>query len=201
MSNKCLQNASIIIILIFIFVLISIQVSDVVTQTMIGAIIIGVLLLLIIQFLFIHQMPYIFRHTPSKYLARTLMLCGIYTIIGSAAFVALIAYRAYVFCDSVCHFAFLLCAYQYFTLLIDYVDGESNFIKNSSGVMVFNIQTPPLCCCLRFLQPTEITKYVINQCIEFYLTLPYFGFITCFCLFVFFGLYSISTYCNLCSFQ
>lgn len=127
---------------------------------MLCAIVIGTLLWLVIGYLFIRQIPNFFRHTPTQYLARTLTLCGVYIIIGSAALVSLIAYRAFVFCDSVCHFAFLLCAYQYFTLLIDYVDGEANFIKKSSGLMVFNIQTPPLCCCLRFLQPTVITKYV-----------------------------------------
>lgn len=129
---------------------------------MLCAIVVGALLLLVIGYLFIRQMPFILRHTPAKYLGRTLMLCGVYPIIGSAALVSLIALRASVFCDSVCHFAFLLCAYQYFTLLIDYVDGEGNFIKNTSGSMVFNIQTPPFCCCLRFLQPTAITKYVTN---------------------------------------
>lgn len=153
----------------FFLFLCFIQVSDVVTQTMLCAIVIGVLLLVVIVYLFVRQMPYILRHTPSKCLARTLMLCGVYTIIGSAALVSLISFRAFVFCDSVCHFAFLLCAYQYFTLLIDYVDGESNFIKNSGGLMVFNMQTPPLCCCLRFLQPSVITKYVYKRCIYIYI--------------------------------
>lgn len=90
------------------------------------------------------------------------MLCGIYTIVGSAALVSLIAYPAFVFCDSVCHFAFLLCAYQYFALVIEYAGGESNFIKIIRGTPCFNMQTPPLCCCLRFLQPSTVTKLVFN---------------------------------------
>lgn len=137
-------------------------VSDSVTQMMLCAIAVGSLLLIVIVYLFIRQIPYIVRRTPSNYLARTLMLCGVYTITASAAFVSLIAYRALVFCDSVCHFAFLLCAYQYFTLLISYVGGESNFIKTSEGSSVFNIQTPPFCCCLRCLLPTVITKFVFH---------------------------------------
>lgn len=135
-------------------------VSDAVTQTMICAIVVGSLLLLVIWCLFIRQIPNILRNTPTKYLARTLILCGVYTIVGSAALVSLIAYRAFVFCDSVCHFAFLLCAYQYFALVIDYAGGETNFIKNTRGTMVFNMQTPPLCCCLRLLIPTAVTKFV-----------------------------------------
>lgn len=144
--------------LIFLFVF---EVSEAVTQFMLCAIVIGTLLLILIGYLFIRQMPFIIRHTPKPYRGRTLTLCGIYTIVGAAALTSLIAYRAYVFCDSVCHFAFLMCAYQYFTLIIDYADGESNFIKNTNGSMVFNMRTPPLCCCLPFLKPTVITKYVI----------------------------------------
>lgn len=135
--------------------------SNVVTQMMACAIVVGSLLFILIACIFIRQIPAIIRYTPTKYLGRTLLLCSVYTIVGSAALVSLIVYRAYVFCDSVCHFAFLLCAYQYFTLLIDYVDGESNFIKNTTGIMVFNMRTPPLCCCLRFLLPTAITKFVV----------------------------------------
>lgn len=143
---------------LFCCFVVSFVVSDAITQMMICAIVVGLLLLIVIGYLFIRRIPYIIRHTPSNYLARTLVLCGVYTITASAAFVSLIAYRAIVFCDSVCHFAFLLCAYQYFTLIVSYVGGESNFIKNSEGMTVFNIQTPPFCCCLQFLLPTAITK-------------------------------------------
>lgn len=136
--------------------------SDVVTQTMLCAIAVGSMLLIVLWYLFIRQIPYIVRHTPTKYLARTLLLCGVYTIVGSAALVSLIAYRAFVFCDSVCHFAFLLCAYQYFTLVIDYAGGESNFIKNTRGTLCFNVRTPPLCCCLHFLLPSPVTKFVFH---------------------------------------
>lgn len=147
---------------IFIFSFVSHKVSDAVTQTMLCAIAVGSLLLILIWYLFIRQIPFILRHTPTKYLARTLMLCGIYTIVGSAAMVSLIAYRAFVFCDSVCHFTFLLCAYQYFSLVIEYAGGETNFIKNTRSTLCFNIRTPPLCCCLRFLLPSPVTKFVFH---------------------------------------
>lgn len=128
---------------------------------MIVAITIGVVCLCAIGYQFIRQLPFILRYTPAEYRARTLILCSVYVIIGLATFVSLVAYQAFVFCDSVCHFTFVLCAYQYFALIIDYVDGESNFIIKTQGQLVFDMQTPPLCCCLRFLKPQVMTKYVI----------------------------------------
>lgn len=137
-------------------------VSDVRTQTMVGAILIAMLLIFAIGYQFIRQMPYIIGNTPTKYRTRTLLLCAVYIIVGAAAFISLLAYEAFVFCDSVCHFTFLLCAYQYFVLIIDYADGESNFIKETNELKVFDMRTPPLCCFLHcVLQPTTITKYAI----------------------------------------
>lgn len=142
------------------FVFLFNQVSDVNTQMMISLISIGSFLLILIGFQFARQVSFVLQNTPSKYMARTLILCGIYTITGTAAFVSLVIYRAAVLCDSICHFAFLLCAYQFFTLVIDYYGGESEFMKHTNGLMVFNLQTPPCCCCLRFLLPSELTKWV-----------------------------------------
>lgn len=126
------------------------------------AIAVGSLLLIMIWYLFIRKVPQILRNTPTIHLARTLMLCGIYTIVGSAALVSLIVYRAAVFCDSVCHFTFVICAYQYFVLVIEYAGGETNFIKTTRSTFAFNMQTPPLCCCFRFLAPSAITKFVFH---------------------------------------
>lgn len=137
------------------------QVSDGITQIMVVVITLGVVCVCAIGYQFVRQLPFILRYTPAEYRARTLLLCSIYVIIGLATFVSLVAYQAFVFCDSVCHFTFVLCAYQYFALIIDYVDGESNFIIQTHGQMVFDMQTPPLCCCLHFLKPQAITKYVI----------------------------------------
>lgn len=134
---------------------------------MLCAITIGSILLIVIWCLYIRQIPYVLRHTPSKYVARTLILCGVYVIVGSAALVSLICFKASVFCDSVCHFAFLLCAYQYFALIIEYAGGESNFIKSARGSFIFNVRTPPCCCCIRFLLPSPITKFVYIRYICF----------------------------------
>lgn len=139
------------------------------TQIMVGVIIVGMICICAIGYQFIRQLPFILRHTPSEYRARTLLLCSVYIIVGLVAFTSLIVYQAYVFCDAVCHFTFLLLAYQYFVLIIDYVDGESNFIIKTRGLMVFDVRTPPLCCCMQCLQPTAITKYV--ESIQFFLPL------------------------------
>lgn len=135
------------------------KVSDLNTQMMITLISTGSMLLFIIGYLFIRQIPSILQNTPSKYQSRTIILCGIYSVTGTAALVSLIVYRSAVLCDSISHFAFVMCAYQYFTLVIDYYGGESEFIKHTNGLKVFNIQTPPCCCCLQFLLPSEVTKY------------------------------------------
>lgn len=135
-------------------------VSESHTQMMFSAIVCGTILLAIIGYLFTRQIPFVLRITPTKYLARTLMLCGVYSIIGTAALTSLIAYPAALFCDSICHFTFTVGAYQFFALCIEYVGGETNFIKRTGGLMAFNPQTPPLCCCLNFLEPMLITKLV-----------------------------------------
>lgn len=152
-SMENLQN-------LFIFVFSSgFTVSDLNTQMMIALISTGAMLLSIIGYLFVRQIPSILQNTPSKYQSRTIILCGIYSVTASAALVSLIVYRAAVLCDSIAHFAFVMGAYQYFTLVIDYYGGESEFIKHTNGLKVFNIQTPPCCCCLHFLLPSELTKY------------------------------------------
>lgn len=120
----------------------------------------GTLMVLAIGYLFVRQIPLILQNTPSKFKSRTIMLCGIYSITASSALVSLVVYRSAVFCDSVSHFAFVMCAYQYFTLIIDYSHGESEFIKQTSGLRIFNIQTPPCCCCFPCLLPWELTKFV-----------------------------------------
>lgn len=145
---------------LFLFVFFGNTVSDLTTQMMITLISTGAMLWFIVGYLFVRQIPSILQNTPSKYQSRTIILCGIYSVTGSAALVSLIVYRSAVLCDSISHFAFVMGAYQYFTLVIDYYGGESEFIKHTNGLKVFNIQTPPCCCCLQFLLPSEITKYI-----------------------------------------
>lgn len=139
--------------------------SSGVTQMMIAAITVGSLLFIAIALQFVRQIGYCLRNTPPRYLARTLVLCGVYTIVGGAALLSLIAYRSMIFCESLCHFAFVLCAYQFFALCVDYAGGETAFIKHVNGQAAFNARTPPICCCLGFLVPTPITKFVLNACV------------------------------------
>lgn len=45
-----------------------------------------------------------------------------------------------------------------YSLCIDYAEGESNFIKRVAGAQAFNPQTPPICCCMKFLPVSPINK-------------------------------------------
>lgn len=65
--------------------------------------------------------------------------------------------RAYVLCDTISHFTFLFGAYQLVTLFIEYVGGETNFIKQCPD-QAFVLRTPPCCCCCLCLHPTVVTK-------------------------------------------
>lgn len=48
--------------------------------------------------------------------------------------------------------------YQFFSIVIDYAGGEANLLKITAGVRAVNLQTPPLCCCLKFLKSLPLTK-------------------------------------------
>lgn len=120
----------------------------------------GCILFAIIVTIYIRQIRLILQSTPPKHLARTITLCGVYTVVGGASLISLTVPQASVFCDAICHFTFVVGAYQFFCLCIDYTGGESNFIKHTGGLLSFNMQTPPLCCCLTFLQPAAMTKWV-----------------------------------------
>lgn len=136
-------------------------VSDANVQWFLSAMVIGSILFVIIATLYIRQFRLVLQSTPPQHLARTLTLCGVYTIVGAASLTSLCVFRANVLCDAICHFTFVMGAYQFFCLCIDYAGGESNFIKRTGGLLSFNLQTPPLCCCLTFLQPAAMTKYVV----------------------------------------
>lgn len=133
-------------------------VSDPYAQMVLSAMVSGCILFAIIVALYIRQIRQILQSTPLKHLARTLTLCGVYTIVGAASLTSLFVYQASVLCDAICHFTFVIGAYQFFCLCIDYTGGETNFIKRTGGLMSFNLQTPPLCCCMSFLQPAAMTK-------------------------------------------
>lgn len=127
-------------------------------QVMLGAIITGSVLATVVVSLFLRQIPTILRITPGKYVGRTMALCGVYCIIAAAALTSLIVSQAVVFCDSICHFAFTVCAYQFYSLCVEYIGGETAFIKRCGGIASFNLQTPPCCCCLKCLEPAPMNK-------------------------------------------
>lgn len=66
--------------------------------------------------------------------------------------------KAFVLCDMLSHFTFLFGAYQLITLFIEYVGGESNFIKHCSEENAFVLRTPPCCCCCLCCHPMFVTK-------------------------------------------
>lgn len=133
-------------------------VADPYAQILLSAMVSGCILFAIIVTIYIRQIRLILQSTPPKHLARTITLCGVYTVVGGASLISLTVPQASVFCDAICHFTFVVGAYQFFCLCIDYTGGESNFIKHTGGLLSFNMQTPPLCCCLTFLQPAAMTK-------------------------------------------
>lgn len=97
------------------------------------------------------------RRTPKQFLSRTLILCGVYQIVAASSLVSMLVPRAVLICDTVSHFAFIFCAYQITCLFIDYVGGESNFIKQADD-QGFHLRTPPCCCCCFCCVPSPITK-------------------------------------------
>lgn len=65
--------------------------------------------------------------------------------------------KVFVLCDTLNHFTFLFGAYHLVNLFIEYVGGESNFIKHYPDPS-FVLRTPPCCCCCLCFHPTVVTK-------------------------------------------
>ncbi|KAG4070700.1 hypothetical protein HA402_013620 [Bradysia odoriphaga] len=120
--------------------------------------IVGLILFLVTTIKFVIVIPKILQNTPKPFVSRTLLLCGIYTIVAASSFTSLLVPRALLFCESISVVTFTLCSYQFFCLCVDYAGGESNFIRIADDVKVFNMRTPPCCCCLCFISPMHITK-------------------------------------------
>ncbi|XP_037032997.1 organic solute transporter alpha-like protein isoform X2 [Bradysia coprophila] len=120
--------------------------------------IVGLILFLVTTIKFVLFIPKILQNTPKPFVSRTLILCGIYTIVAASSFTSLLVPRALLFCESISVVTFALCSYQYFCLCVDYAGGESNFIRIADDVKVFNMRAPPCCCCLCFISPMHITK-------------------------------------------
>ncbi|KAJ6636092.1 Organic solute transporter alpha-like protein [Pseudolycoriella hygida] len=120
--------------------------------------IVGLILFLITLIKFILFIPNILRNTPARYVSRTFLLCGMYTIVAASSLTSILVPRALIFCESVSIVTFGLCSYQFFCLCVDYAGGECNFIQIADDVKVLNMRTPPCCCCLCFMHPMHINK-------------------------------------------
>lgn len=134
--------------------------------------IVGLILFLVTTIKFVLFIPKILRNTPKKFVSRTLLLCGIYTIVAASSLTSILVPRALLFCESVSVVTFGLCSYQFFCLCVDYAGGESNFIRVADDVKVFNMRTPPCCCCLCFISPMHITKDTFTKIRLLILQLP-----------------------------
>lgn len=81
---------------------------------MIIVIVVAFVLFSIILGMFLRQVPMIIRNTPTNFLARTMTLVGIYPVVGMAALTSVLVPKAIIFCDTICHISFTICAYQFF---------------------------------------------------------------------------------------
>lgn len=129
------------------------------TPSFMIAIGIASLLFLIIFIIFLIQIPA--KLKQKQFTTRTLILLSYYPIVGAAALISIILPKAIILSDTICHFSFTICAYQFFCLCIDYAEGESNFIKLAGEQFVFSLRVPP-CCCMVCVKPMLITKFVSN---------------------------------------
>lgn len=99
------------------------------------------------------------KHTPKQFLAHTVILRGMYQVVSLSSLLSMFVPKAFVLCDMLSHFTFLFGAYQLIVLFIEYVGGESNFIKHCSDARdAFVLRTPPCCCCCLCCHPMLVTK-------------------------------------------
>lgn len=109
-------------------------------------------------FIFWRQFSAMKKRTPKQYLAHTVILCGMYQVVSLSSLLSMFVPKAFVLCDMLSHFTFLFGAYQLIVLFIEYVGGESNFIKHCSEEDAFVLRTPPCCCCCVCCHPMFVTK-------------------------------------------
>lgn len=99
----------------------------------------------------------VLRHTPKRFKSKTVMVLILYPIVTALAIVSTLIPKSYFICDTASHIYFMISAYVFYSLIVDYIGGEEAFIR-SSDTETFNARTPPCCCCLPFLQRSSVTK-------------------------------------------
>ncbi|XP_053693396.1 organic solute transporter alpha-like protein [Sabethes cyaneus] len=99
----------------------------------------------------------VLSHSPKRFKTKTIIVLLIYPVVAALAIMSILIPKAYFICDTVSHIYFMICAYVFYSLLIDYVGGEDCFIKSTDSE-TFNAKTPPCCCFLVCLKRTAVTK-------------------------------------------
>lgn len=73
---------------------------------------IAAILFITILIIFLVQLPT--KLNGKQFTARTLILLAYYPVVATAALVSISIPKAIILCDTVCHLAFTVCAYQFF---------------------------------------------------------------------------------------
>ncbi|XP_065084663.1 organic solute transporter alpha-like protein [Ochlerotatus camptorhynchus] len=99
----------------------------------------------------------VLQYTPKRFKSKTIVVLIIYPIVTALAIVSTLIPKSYFICDTASHIYFMICAYVFYSLIVEYVDGDEAFIRSSDS-RTFNVRTPPCCCCLPFLHRCAVTK-------------------------------------------
>uniref|UniRef100_A0A182QJU1 Organic solute transporter alpha-like protein n=1 Tax=Anopheles farauti TaxID=69004 RepID=A0A182QJU1_9DIPT len=121
-------------------------------------IVVATVLLSIATFsIFFKNAYHILHRTPKQFKTKSILLLTIYPLVTLFGVVSISAPRAYFLCDTVMHVYFMICAYVFFSLCMQYVDGEDALIKSTDS-QTFSLRTPPLCCFVPLFKRAPVTK-------------------------------------------
>uniref|UniRef100_A0A182INJ6 Uncharacterized protein n=1 Tax=Anopheles atroparvus TaxID=41427 RepID=A0A182INJ6_ANOAO len=124
----------------------------------IALMIVGTVILSIITFsIFFKNAYHILHRTPKLFKTKSVLLLTIYPLITLFSVVSATVPRAFFLCDTVMHVYFMISAYVFFSLCMQYVNGEDALIKSTDS-QTFSLRTPPLCCCLPLFKRASVTK-------------------------------------------
>ncbi|XP_041762182.1 organic solute transporter alpha-like protein [Anopheles merus] len=107
--------------------------------------------------IFFKNAYHILHRTPKQFKTKSILLLTIYPLITLFGVVSVAVPRAFFLCDTVMHVYFMICAYVFFSLCMQYVDGEDALIKSTDS-QTFSLRTPPLCCFVPLFKRAPVTK-------------------------------------------
>uniref|UniRef100_A0A182PKH2 Organic solute transporter alpha-like protein n=1 Tax=Anopheles epiroticus TaxID=199890 RepID=A0A182PKH2_9DIPT len=107
--------------------------------------------------IFFNNAYHILHRAPKQFKTKSILLLTIYPLVTLFGVVSISVPRAYFLCDTVMHVYFMICAYIFFSLCMQYVDGEDALIKSTDS-QTFSLRTPPLCCIMPLFKRTSVTK-------------------------------------------